>query len=195
MSPIAVVMNLVLVVLLLSALGFGVRLERRLKALRDGQAVFAGAVADLDRAAQRAERGLAELRAATDEAIDLLAGRIEKARELAGRLETLTADAARPVARASAEPPRAAAAARTAPERAPIRGPIRAPRPAADLPPDRAEAAAEDLVLRLTERQPPQDAPAARPARLEPRPTARSRASIDDELFESAPRASLGGRR
>jgi len=184
MSPIAVGMNLVLALLLLAALGFGVRLDRRLKALRDGQTNFAGAVADLDRAAQRAERGLAELRAATDEAIDLLAGRIEKARELAGRLETLTAGAARPIARAPAEPPRAAVA--VDPSR------VRGPRPVADLPPDRAEAAAEDLVLRLTETQ---IAPEARPARLEPRPTTRSRATIDDELFDTAPRTALGTRR
>ena len=66
MSPIALAMNLVLALLLLAALGFGIRLNGRLKALRDGQLDFAGAVADLDRAAQRAEKGLAELRGATD---------------------------------------------------------------------------------------------------------------------------------
>ncbi len=152
MSPIAMAMNLVLAILLLSALGFGLRLERRLKALRDGQASFTGAVADLDRAAQRAERGLAELRAATDEAIDLLAGRIEKARELANRLDTLAADASRPIARTPVEPPRPA--------------------------PGRTEATTEDLVLRLTEKA-----------------VARSRVSIDDDLFDSAPRAAVGGRR
>lgn len=181
MSPIALAMNLVLAILLLAALGFGLRLERRLKALRDSQASFAGAVADLDRAAQRAEHGLAELRAATDETIELLAGRIEKARALATRLESLTAEGARPSARAAVEPHRLV----TAPDRpAP-----RSPRPAADLPNDRAEAAAEDLVLRLTEKQ---IASEARPA---PRPSVRSRASIDDELFDAAPRTALGTRR
>jgi hypothetical protein len=185
MSPIALAMNLVLALLLLSALGFGLRLERRLKALRDGQLSFAGAVADLDRAAQRAEHGLAELRLATEEAVDLLAGRIEKARDLAARLETLTADMARPVPRPTGETPRATA----------FRAPIQPPRPVADLPLDRAEAAAEDLVLRLTEKQviPPA------PSRLEPRASARSRASIDDDLFDSdprtAPRTAMGGRR
>jgi hypothetical protein len=169
MSPIAIAMNLVLGLLLLFALGFGMRLERRLKALRDGQATFAGAIADLDRAAQRAERGLAELRAATEEAVDLLGGRIEKARELAAKLETMTSDAARPIARPAARPTR----------------------PAADMPLARAEAEAEDLVLRLTERE----AAAARPGRLDPRIAARSRANIDDDLFESAPRAAAGGRR
>jgi hypothetical protein len=174
MSPIALGMDLVLAVLLLLALGFGVRLERRLKALREGQATFVGAVADLDRAAQRAERGLAELRAATDEAIELLAGRIEKARELAARLETHTAEAARPVVR-PAEPVRPQAVSRFAPDMAPIH----------------AEAAAEELLLRLTER-PLAEAP--RPARLEPRPTPRSREMIDDDLFD-APMAAAGGRR
>ena len=173
MSPIALGMNLMLAVLLLSALGFGWRLDRRLKALRDGQAHFAGAVADLDRAARRAEAGLADLRVATEEAVDLLAGRIEKARELAARLETLTADAARPVERRIAERP---LAERRPPERASSRPPVRG-----DLPLDRAEAAAEELVLNLTERQVP---PPERPLRPEPRPTPRSRASVDDDLFE-----------
>jgi hypothetical protein len=186
MSPIALGMNLMLVVLLLSALGFGWRLDRRLKALRDGQTHFAGAVADLDRAARRAEAGLADLRVATEEAVDLLAGRIEKARELAARLETLTADAARPAERRIAERT-PAEAPRPAAGRPPSRPPARG-----DLPLDRAEAAAEELVLNLTEKQVP---PPQRPLRPEPRPTPRSRASVDDDLFDSTPRTPLGGRR
>jgi hypothetical protein len=66
------------------------------------------------------------------------------------------------------------------------------PRGGAVPAPDRAEAAAEDLVLRLTEKQ---ALGASRPARLEPRPTQRSRASIDDELFDQTPQAAAGGRR
>ena len=54
MSLIAVALNLLLAVLLVVALGFGWRLERRLKALRDSHAGFAKAVADLDQAAARA---------------------------------------------------------------------------------------------------------------------------------------------
>jgi hypothetical protein len=195
MSPIALAMNLILAVLLLAALGFGVRLNARLKALRDGQLDFAGAVADLDRAAQRAEKGLAELRIATDEALELLAGRIEKARELANRLETHTANAARPVERAPGPierpTPRAVAERDTTPRRAGMG------RRLADLPIDEAEAAAEDLLLRLTDAEP---APAPvreppRPARMELKPTPRSRASVDDDLFDSAPRTALGARR
>jgi hypothetical protein len=180
MSPIAIGMNLVLALLLLAALGFGWRLERRLKALRDSQMSFVGAVAELDRAAQRAESGLAELRAATEETVDLLAGRIEKARELAGKLETLTSQAARPVAAAAPVRP----VDRTqAPTR---RGPL-----PDDLTGERAEAAAEDLVLRLTERA----APAPERVRLDPRIGVRSRATIDDDLFDSKPRSAVGGRR
>jgi len=66
----------------------------------------------------------------------------------------------------------------------------------ADLPMDQAEAAAEDLLLRLTDAEPElAPAPAPRPARLELKPTARSRASVDDDLFDSAPRTALGARR
>lgn len=198
MSPIALAMNLILALLLLAALGFGVRLNGRLKALRNGQLDFAGAVADLDRAAQRAEKGLAELRIATDEALELLAGRIEKARELANRLETHTAAAAaaRPIERAPERPIerpvlRAVAERDPAPRRAGMG------RRLADLPMDEAEAAAEDLLLRLTDAE-PAPAPAReppRPVRMELKPTPRSRASVDDDLFDSSPRTALGARR
>jgi hypothetical protein len=87
MSVAVIGLNLLLVLLLVAALAFGWRLERRLKALRDGHEGFARAVADLDAAAARAEQGLADLRAATDEAADSLAGRIETARALADRLD------------------------------------------------------------------------------------------------------------
>lgn len=93
MSLIGLIMNLVLAGLLLAALAMGVRLNRRLKALRDSQDGFATAVAELNAAARRAEQGLADLRAATDEATDELADRIEKGRALAAKLERLTANA------------------------------------------------------------------------------------------------------
>ena len=70
MSLVAFAMNGFLAVLLIAALAFGWRLERRLKALRDSHEGFAKAVADLDQAAARAEQGLADLRAATDEAAE-----------------------------------------------------------------------------------------------------------------------------
>ena len=87
MSLIAIAMNLLLAVLLLAALVMGWRLNRRLKALRDSHEGFAQAVAELDAAARRAELGLADLRAATDEAAETLSDRIEKARQLSQRLD------------------------------------------------------------------------------------------------------------
>ena len=87
MSLIAVGMNLMLAGLLAAALLMGFRLNGRLKHLRDSHDGFARAVAELDVAAARAEQGLADLRAATDEAADTLADRIEKARALSMRLD------------------------------------------------------------------------------------------------------------
>jgi hypothetical protein len=89
MSLIGLAMNLLLAGLLIAALGMGWRLNRRLKALRDSHDGFAVAVADLNAAAARAEQGLADLRAATDEAVDILGERIEKGRNLASRLDRL----------------------------------------------------------------------------------------------------------
>jgi hypothetical protein len=93
MSDIGLIMNALLGALLISALFLGWRLEGRLKALRASHQSFSKAVEDLDRAAARAEQGLADLRAATDEAAETLAARIDRAGHLAGRLEKLTADA------------------------------------------------------------------------------------------------------
>lgn len=87
MSIVAIGMNLMLAGLLVAALLMGYRLNVRLKALRESHEGFAKAVADLDAAAARAEQGLADLRAATDEAHDALADRIEKARALTAKLD------------------------------------------------------------------------------------------------------------
>lgn len=93
MSVVGVILNLMLAGLLAAALTLGWRLNRRLKTLRDSHDSFAVAVRELNAAAQRAEQGLADLRAATDEAIDTLADRIEKGRALAAKLERLIAQA------------------------------------------------------------------------------------------------------
>lgn len=93
MTLAALALNGLLCLLLLACLGVGWRLERRLKALRDSHAGFAKAVSDLDAAALKAERGLADLRAATDEASESLAGRIEAARKLILRLDHAMAGA------------------------------------------------------------------------------------------------------
>jgi hypothetical protein len=97
MSIVGLAMNLLLAGLLVAALGMGWRLNRRLKALRDSHDGFAVAVAELNAAATRAEEGLADLRAATDEAVDILGDRIEKGRILANRLDRLIEHASVPM--------------------------------------------------------------------------------------------------
>ena len=94
MSAIGLIMNLLLAVLLFAALGMGMRLNGRLKALRDSHEGFATAVHELNAAAARAEQGLADLRAASDEALDILQDRISKGRTLAVKLEGLLAQPA-----------------------------------------------------------------------------------------------------
>lgn len=97
----------VLMLLLVAALGYGVRLEKKLSALRAGQQAFATAVSELNAAAGRAEAALASLRASGQET-DLLHDRIIKAREVKAQLESLIA--------------RAPEAGRAPPEQAP--GPV-----------------------------------------------------------------------
>ena len=83
-----VILDGVLMLLLVAALGYGVRLERKLTALRQGQAAFASAVSELNTAAARAEAALGSLRASGQET-DLLHDRIVKARALKQDLEAL----------------------------------------------------------------------------------------------------------
>jgi len=112
MSIIGLIMNLLLAGLLAAALVMGWRLNRRLKALRDSHDGFAIAVRELNAAAGRAEQGLADLRAATDEATDELADRIAKGRALATKLERLIDQAPAVQGRQVAEPEDARAAER-----------------------------------------------------------------------------------
>jgi hypothetical protein len=185
MSLTAIALNGLLAILLLIALAFGVRLERRLKALRDSHEGFAKAVADLDRAAMRAEQGLADLRAATDEAADTLADRITQAQALAAQLdERLNRPMVTPAPSVTGRRRGRAALAveqRLAAEPRPIRGhePELAPETAAP-PAGRGLREAAGPRARI-----PRDAPppsAARPSA--PKETPRSRARIDDDLFE-----------
>lgn len=103
----------VLMLLLVAALGYGVRLEKKLTALRAGQQAFATAVAELNSAAGRAEAALANLRASGQET-DLLHDRIIKAREVKAQLEALIARG--PAAPAEPAPARA----KPRPESAPV---------------------------------------------------------------------------
>jgi len=205
MSPISLTLDLLLMLLLMAALGFGWRLERRLKGLRESHAEFAGAVADLDRAAQRAEVGLAQLRQATDEAVDLLAGRIEKARELTAKLEKLTDEASaaslrpanpspagsRPISQRPAnDAPRASSdRSWSKPAASPLASPVDAVLAAESLA--RRLSQDDSLVLRT-----PARASASMPAPLaapKPAPRPASRPAFDDDLFEAPARMAAGG--
>ncbi|MDP3405273.1 MAG: DUF6468 domain-containing protein [Brevundimonas sp.] len=152
------ILDAVLMLLLVAALGYGVRLEKKLSQLRAGQLAFAGAVTELNSACVRAENALGSLRASGEEA-DLLHDRILKARALKTDLEQLIARGARgSLPPLHGEGPRAEAsvggaasnsslAASLAPTRAasqpspPIKGresaPVLAPTPTPD-PDDRA---------------------------------------------------------
>lgn len=183
MSTIAFAMNGFLAVLLIAALVFGWRLERRLKALRDSHAGFAQAVTDLDKAAARAEQGLADLRAATDEAAETLAVRIERAQALAAQLDERIS---RP--QPAARPERPA----ERPLERPVERPtdrfereslLRAAPEPAPQPERRLKAEDFERLLEREDRIPL----AARPTLGAPsasRETPRSRARIDDDLFD-----------
>jgi len=86
------ILDAILMLLLVAALGYGVRLEKKLSQLRAGQLAFAGAVTELNAACGRAENALGSLRASGEEA-DLLHDRIIKARALKMDLEQLMARA------------------------------------------------------------------------------------------------------
>lgn len=179
MSLIAFAMNGFLAVLLIAALVFGWRLERRLKALRDSHEGFAKAVAELDQAAARAEQGLADLRAATDEAAETLAVRIERAQALAAQLEERTS---RPLPPPSARPERPEREERFERPSLARREPEPAP-PAPAQPERRLKAEDFERLLDREDRLPP----VARPTLGAPsasRETPRSRARIDDDLFD-----------
>src|ERR1700712_3023834 len=100
MSLVALCLNGFLASLLLATLVLGLRLDKKVKGVRDGQNAFVLAVSELNAAASKAQAALADLRAATDESTDTLGGRIARAREVADRLDKL-------VSRAEAMPSRA----------------------------------------------------------------------------------------
>lgn len=159
MSAVGIVMDVLLIALILAAIGFGMRLERKLKALREGQEGFAKAVSELNVAAGRAEAAMAELRAAGEET-DLLHERIVAARTLKAELEGL-------VSRGRAAPPPSAPAAAERAQIAAIQPPVSTERLLQAL----AERRVEDLPLT-------QSAPAASVRRVLP----------EDDLFEAPAR-------
>lgn len=102
-----IILDAVLMLMLVVAIGYGIRLERKLVALRSGQLAFATAVTELNTAAGRAEAALASLRASGQET-DLLHDRIIKARAVKQELEALIARS--PTREAAAGPIAAGAA-------------------------------------------------------------------------------------
>jgi hypothetical protein len=168
---ISIGLNLILGALLFCALVLGLRLERKLRGLRDSHADFAKAVGELDRAAGRTENSLAALRAGTETAKSEVASRIDQARIACQRLERLVADADKAATRLAAQP---LALIDRAP---PPARPVQAPPPA---PPPSAIARPEPDVERPT--APVQNRPAPEPA------PSRSRAKlVDDDLFAQGP--------
>lgn len=178
MSLIAIGMNVLLAGLLMAAMVVGIRLNRRLKALRDSHEGFELAVRELNLAAGRAEQGLADLRAATDEATDMLSDRIEKGRALATKLERLVS--------AAPELPRAMQAERAAPRAMPSVAP-----PARETSAEQRLGALLAMArsrLQAEGEVPAQPAPAPEPlVGRAPLPGRRISASLDDDLFEDAP--------
>ncbi|GAW40602.1 hypothetical protein SH203_01001 [Brevundimonas sp. SH203] len=140
---VGMIMDAVLMLLLVAAVGYGVKLERKLSALRAGQLAFAQAVTDLNAAAGRAENALATLRASGQET-DLLHDRIIKAREVKAQLETLIArapaSAAAPIRIAEEELTLRAEPARRAPVSTPAPAPIQTSAPVAPSTDDEARA-------------------------------------------------------
>ncbi|HUO21038.1 MAG TPA: DUF6468 domain-containing protein [Caulobacteraceae bacterium] len=179
MSPIALILNLSLGALLIGAMILGQRLDKRLRALRDSHNSFFKAVSELDHAADRTQAGLNELKAAAEDARNDLAGRINAAHALSDRLSKLLAEADAKTDALSR-----------------IQAQIKAPRPILLRTPIEPQPAAAPKAaptpLQARAAQTPSQ-PQARPAA-----TARSRAAVDDELFETAPAglsALAGGRR
>jgi ABC-type transporter Mla subunit MlaD len=190
---IALGLNFLLGILLICGLMLGLRLDQRLRGLRESHADFAKAVEELDQAALRTEASLAALRERTEEARTELGARIDQARLLTQRLDKLTADAERlldqplPLTRPVAQP-----AAQTVPKPAPRAMEAFASAPGHQAQPSRP--AAEPAAVRPLER-------GSQP-RPQPQASPRSKVMVDDDLFERGGRdgrASLaavaGGRR
>ena len=164
MTLIGLAMNLLLGGLLVAALMLGLKLNKRLKGLRDSHDSFAIAVRELNAAAARAEQGLADLRAATDEAVDELADRIDKGRALATRLQRLIDDA-----------PAAAAGVPRALTEGIASEDIRT-----------AERRLGALLAAAREAR-PERSPARADVREPPAPAQPRRLTVEDDLFEDAP--------
>jgi hypothetical protein len=173
MNPIALGMDALLAGLLLLAVVVGVRLNGRLKALRDSHQGFAKAVAELDAAATKADKALKALHQSSEQTHDELLARIETARALLLRLEKAGEAAEKSAAKAES-----AAARRPEPLLTP-------PPPAAPR-----RAALSDLLAtyetRAGETRAGETRAAETRAKPTPAPAPRRRPVADEALFAEA---------
>jgi hypothetical protein len=151
MSPVMMSLELLLAALLVATLLFGLRLERRLRALREAQAGFVKAMSELDGAAHRTETGLERLRSAAEDARDDLGPRIQAAEAAAARLERITAEAEEAALRAEQAAQAVQESARTLARVVPTSRPAPGPRPAPEIQGTDAKArlAASDFAAML----------------------------------------------
>jgi hypothetical protein len=193
------IMDFVLMGLLVAALWFGVRLDKKLKALRGAHEGFAKAVADLDQAAIRAHHSLKELRADGDESQELLHGRIVAARDLlmkletqAGRADKAQADMEKHLAAFAALQGRAEQTARrleAMPQQTVSAAPLRGPAPAEPIrirPQPRLE---DEPDYNPAWSVPPKTPNVARGASQEDKPKARAPFDRDLIRFSDEPKA------
>jgi hypothetical protein len=118
MSLVALTLNVALGFLLVCAMMLGLRLDRRLRALRESHLGFAKAVSELDQASLRTQAGLNELKATAEGVRADLAEQLDNARLLSERLVKLTAEAdvqAQALAKARAAAPSLASLAAARP--------------------------------------------------------------------------------
>ena len=87
MNAIAFCLDLILASLLLAALFVGLRLDRKLKTLKDSQSGFVNAVAELDAAIVKAQEGLAVLKTTAALAESAISDRIQDAKGISARLD------------------------------------------------------------------------------------------------------------
>jgi len=162
MSATGLILDGVLMLLLIGAVAFGIRLERKLTALRAGQAEFARAVGELNAAAGKAENALMALKSAGQDT-DLLHDRIVKGRQLKAELEALISRA--PV-RAEPAPTEPAAIIRE-----PRPEPKAQPKVEADAAPEQAAERASLILQALAANQTAQQS------------LNRARRKLDEDLF------------
>ena len=207
MSPIGIGLDLLLAGLLVTALFVGLRLDKRLKRLRETQAGFAGAVSELNKAVQKAGTGLSDLKTATREAQADLGDRLTDAKTFSLKLEQQGARAqelAERLERAIEGAPKVAIAREAflrstqAREPAPIADePPYAPEP--ELAPARAEPVYQAPIRPLAPIVAARAAPPAfadeeeEPLVLRQAALSRVRYDDDDDLFE--PVRAAGGAR